>query len=230
MPNTSPDRYRKIAPFYDFLAAIFSFDQIFRSQVCLLDSLPNEFGRALVVGGGTGRFLEELNQKKNIKEIVNLDSSSQMIAYSRKRLGANQENITHLCEDIFCVKDLGSFDLICTHYVLDVFNDEDITVVMNLLDSCLHDEGYWLFSDFEIPSKGLNRVASIGITKMLYWFFFIATDLKTKKIPPVLDEFKKMRYTPVLEKYFISRIIHSAIMKKGLPQANPPYTVNYINL
>jgi tRNA (cmo5U34)-methyltransferase len=51
--------FNPIASFYDILADIVFFRQIYLSQCCYLDKIPPR-SNILVIGGGTGRFLKKL--------------------------------------------------------------------------------------------------------------------------------------------------------------------------
>src|SRR6478752_4223935 len=77
--------FDRLAPFYDLMLKVSSGNSILKSQTILLESLP-PLNKVLILGGGTGSFLIELLEQKNISAIVYVDRSEKMILETKKKI------------------------------------------------------------------------------------------------------------------------------------------------
>src|SRR4051812_29791885 len=86
------NNYDNIAPYYDHLNKLVLGKATIDAQNCLVPFI-RENSRLLIVGGGTGKILEEIAKQKANLQIVYVDSSGKMIAIAKKRrVGSN--NVT----------------------------------------------------------------------------------------------------------------------------------------
>ena len=176
--------FDRLAPIYDLCADLAFAGRIHESQVALLPRLP-ALGRGLVVGGGSGRFLEALLISRRVETAVSIDASSAMTNRTAKRLGTGglagrAELRVGGLERLHASE---RFDLIATHCFLDLFDDDDLRVVMASLDHALAPGGWWLFSDFSTAGSGPGGACRRIVVGVLYRFFNATCGLKTAHLP-----------------------------------------------
>lgn len=203
---------------YDFFSRLFFGNSILHSQTFLLPELK-KCKSILVFGGGTGRLLVELIQRDMAGHYSYVDISDKMISISRKRLEQSIPEKKHLpqfiCGSVNEIPVDQKFDLIITPYVLDCFGGEDLTEIMRQLDAHLTPNGTWLFTDFNIPGKGLNKSFSLLRIRAMYFAFNVICGLGIKRLPDFKNEFEKLNYTITAENYFLHGMIAARIYKKG---------------
>ena len=81
----SQSNFNLIAPVYDFLAKMVFGSHLKKAQTIFLNQIK-EGDRVLVVGGGTGWILEELNQLNKPIKVVYVEPSTKMMSLSKARL------------------------------------------------------------------------------------------------------------------------------------------------
>ena len=203
-----------LSPFYDFLAATFSFNRIFKSQIALLSE--EKYNSVLLFGGGTGKLLMELMKRNIAQQYCYIDISDKMIARAKRKVKK------HFPEKINSVEFIrGSyndipgkkFDAVFTPFILDCFSEEELSIVMKKLDEHLSENGKWYFSDFHIPAQKGKPVSKI-IIRMLYFFFNIVCGLGIKKLPPFEEKFARLCYMTTKKKYFMKGMIQAKIYEK----------------
>src|SRR4051812_23973094 len=95
--------YDRIAFAYDFIAGLFSFNQINKSQLAFLSHL-SDASTCLILGGGTGYFLQKLLEQNNTVRVTYVDSSAKMIAAARQRIQKEipyaLDRVTFVCKDV----------------------------------------------------------------------------------------------------------------------------------
>lgn len=178
--------FDRLAAVYDWLELLAFAGALRRSQASLLPELP-PCGRALLVGGGTGLFLEQLARHSNA-EIVCIDISPAMLARSeariRRRLPEALSRIRFVEANAAEFASETPFDLICTMCVLDCFDEPDLVVVMDSLSAQLAPDGCWLFHDFE-PHGPLGR----ALVWLLYRFFRLTVAISATRLPDLQATF-----------------------------------------
>ena len=70
--------FNKLAPFYDVVSMVCSFNRIHKSQMWLL-SKGMKFSKALIIGGGDGKFLLEAMKQGLSEQYYYIDISDAMI-------------------------------------------------------------------------------------------------------------------------------------------------------
>jgi len=207
--------FDRLAPFYDLLVRMFAGSAIPGSQTVFLDSA--EGSRILVVGGGTGLFLEELllsimnRAIVSTVYVVNLDISSRMLQRAAARV--EQIGLPPLIEveHRHCGLDgIGRserFDLICTHCFLDLFAGAELDGVMARLDQTLAPSGQWMFSDFD--SRQSVQV------KMLYRLFGVVCGLKVRQLADFQSRFVRLGYEPVQQERNLGGLLRSALYTRA---------------
>jgi ubiquinone/menaquinone biosynthesis C-methylase UbiE len=207
--------FDRLAPVYDLMVRLFAGSAIPRSQTVFLDIAEGR--RILVVGGGTGLFLEELLHSimsragRSTVHVVNLDLSSRMLQRAEarvRRIGLPPWiEVEHRHCGLAGIGRSERFDLVCTHYFLDLFAGAELDAVMARLDQALAAGGQWMFSDFDS-----RRSAQV---KMLYRLFGLACGLKVRQLANFQRRFLGLGYEPVQEETDLGGLLRSALYTRA---------------
>lgn len=170
-----------IAPVYDPLAFLVFGRQLDRAQTTFLPQiLPDS--SVLVVGGGTGRLLEQVLTTCQPKQVLYLEASAQMVALSSQRIirHAVVGSVEFRVGDETLLKPDEHFDVIVTPFVLDLYTAKTLqTSFIPALRSRLKHGGLWLVTDFIQPQ--------IGWQKALLWtmirFFRLTAGIEIHQLP-----------------------------------------------
>ncbi len=178
--------FDRLAPVYDALSQLASAGRIHRSQLTLLPLLPRT-PRALVVGGGTGRFLVELLRTDRVDRAVSLDASAAMTRRAARRLARLGSELTGRAElrvgGLERLRPGERFDLVVTHCFLDLFEDRELAGVVDRLEAALEPSGLWLFSDFAVDGAGLPAGLRRALVGALYCFFRFTCGISARRLP-----------------------------------------------
>jgi tRNA (cmo5U34)-methyltransferase len=213
--------YNRIAVFYDLAARIFFFNRINKSQVTLVPFLP-DFNSCLILGGGSGYFLQQILSQHKTARFVYVDLSDQMIQMAKNRikrkLPEEFHRIEFRCASVEDIKN-KSFDLIVCNYFLDLFTDEEVDLLLERFYSeTLSSKGYVYFTDFVIPeSHWMMKKMAEALLKVLYYIFRITTSIRSTQLPDFPLLFKKNNFDVLHIDSFSGGIMISAIYKKRHP-------------
>lgn len=179
--------FNRLAPIYDGLARAVFGNHLRKAQSVYLARIPKQ-SKILVLGGGSGWFLEELIRQTDPAAVFYLEISSKMIAASKARIQKNLPafelgKITFFEGELAQMREEDDFDVICTHCFLDLFGPKKLEENMKSLHQKLRPNGLWYFSDFHIPQKYPMRVISSVLIKIMYLFFKWTCKIDAKQLP-----------------------------------------------
>ena len=203
-----PD-FSKLSLIYDTLGSIAFFGALRRSQSHFLREL-SEVENVLVIGGGTGTFLIDLLKTGKVASVDYVDISPGMIACAKKKVGKAgfKEAVHFVCGSENDLPD-KKYDLICTNYFLDCFNEVELSPVLAKLKSRLGEDGQVLCTDFYLNAE--SSFLKKSLVKFLYLFFRITCGLKVNKLPSFDDHFKEMKLEK--EKSFFFGLLRTALYR-----------------
>lgn len=206
----------RVAPYYDWAARICSFDQIFRSQSLALSWIDRSKLSILVVGGGTGRLLEEILDWFDRAYVEYIDSSPEMIAQTTltlsRRSRRDQERVVLRCVDIQVCSFSRTFDLCITPYVLDVFLQPEAISVIRRIDSVLENSGHLLYSDFAHPRK-INILRRLVISGLYKAFRYIC-GLQARELPILEPTWRTLNYRLIQSQTFAGGFLLSQLWER----------------
>ena len=145
--------------------------------------------RVLALGDGDGRALAALLAAAPQACVDYIDISARMLVLARERSG--REHVNYRCEDARVAPlPTAEYDLIVTHFFLDCFDETDLEPLIARLADAATPQARWLISEFR---------GNGWLVRALYFFFRIATDLRTRRLVdhhPLLNRhgFRLVRY------------------------------------
>ena len=204
-----PANYDNAAWFYDRLAAVFFGDALNGAQQSLLHHIPAN-AKILIVGGGTGKILEQLVlvHSSGLK-ITYIEISEKMTAIAQKRNSGNNkvEFIIAPAEEVTLA---DNYDVIFTGFLFDNFKGETLVRLFNHLNNALKTGGIWLNADFQLTGKWWQSV----LLKSMLTFFRILCGVESKQLPDMDVVFKSAGYELVDKKAFYGGFIASKAYRK----------------
>jgi ubiquinone/menaquinone biosynthesis C-methylase UbiE len=183
--------FDRLAGIYDGLARLVYGKSIRRVQTEFLSEWPKN-ARVLIVGGGTGWFLEEVLKKAEPAAVTCLDISGKMLEKSQSRIAARQPQVASRVAYVQGTIRLllpppenpvaKRYDVVVTHFYLDMFNGAELQQEIAALKKLLKPGGLWSLADFAYAGKGLMRPVSRIMVGSMYLFFRIAAGINSKKL------------------------------------------------
>jgi len=219
MSKFANNNFDAVSPIYDALAGLVFAGNIRRSQIALLPKIKT-IDSALVIGGGTGWFLLELLARTDVRKVLYIELSKDMLDKSRRlvekrapqwldrvefRLGS-EESIK--AED-------GPFDVIATNFFLACFGDANCAQMINRLHPHMAENGRWLFVDFQVPDRGWRKLAAMALFKVMFTFFNVFSGLEARRPPNYELGFQQVGLKPQTERRFYARMIHVKLLANG---------------
>ena len=174
--------YDRLARAYIWLEVLAFSRTLMRARLAHLERLAVA-DRVLVVGEGDGHFLAGLYRSNNSCRVVCLERSGEMIARAKRRLGQAATRVRFVQEDVrTAVIEPQAFDLVVTHFVLDLFDPAELDRLVPKLAAALRPAGLWLAADFAVPDRPPARWrAQLWLAVMLA-FFRWRTDLAVTRL------------------------------------------------
>lgn len=181
--------FDRISSIYDALSWCYGFGAIQRSRRGLLPYIP-QAKHLLVLGDGTGLAVSELLESCSPQSIVCVDLSSCMLMRLRQRLTRRcpwaiprlrliQGGITAIPDDVH-------YDLIVSHYFLDLFDDKSLAELLDRLERCWRPGGSWWVTDFARPSDSwIPTALQQTLLSGLYRFFRSTCGVQGATLPNI---------------------------------------------
>ena len=204
------NNYDFIAPWYDRLSRMVFFSAQTNAQKEQLSFIENH-QRILIVGGGTGWILEEINNICEDLRITYVEISASMIQLAKqKKCDKNCVDFVNLPIENF-TDDLP-YDVILTAFLFDNFEKEQAELVFFNLHQKLKKDGIWLFSDF-VDHHKKNHWKNLFL-KLMYLFFDKVARIEAKELVNMHPYFKDNGYKTVQEKGYYKTFIKAMVFRK----------------
>jgi tRNA (cmo5U34)-methyltransferase len=177
--------FDRLAGIYDGLAGTVYGRAIRNAQLHFLDQWPRK-AEILIVGGGTGWFLEAVLQQTDPARVQYVELSGEMIRRSRERIAQKLPQMLERVEfhqgTIHDWPQPSHVDVVATHFYLDLFNGAELRNEIELLHGLLRPGGTWSLSDFAYEEKGLMKPVSRFLVGTMYLFFRMAARIRSRKL------------------------------------------------
>lgn len=175
----------RLAPWYRWIEYAAFGRALERARYVFLDRLRGA-RRVLVFGEGDGRMLARLLIAAPLARFDVIESSGEMIALARRRIGASADRVRfHQCDALCGVWPSGSYDVIVTHFFLDCFRDIEARYLISAAVDRMPPDALWLVTDFAIPPRGWRRWHAAIWIGIMYRFFRVATGLRNQSLPEI---------------------------------------------
>lgn len=210
--------FNGIAPVYDILSFLVFGRSIKKSQLCFLDQIPPT-SKLLIVGGGSGAFLLPLLERRPNVSITYVELSEAMIRRCKERIESiSNPHVEFVHADVhhylstFKNEEETKFDVVITHFFLDVMNSAGLQSFTNNILNFITKDCMWLCSDFV-----LNRDANYlkrAFVKSMYLFFRVFSNLEGNRLLPFKVFFKKAGFKQVDRISFYFGMIDSCLYRR----------------
>jgi ubiquinone/menaquinone biosynthesis C-methylase UbiE len=198
------NKFNRVATYYDLLAQLVFGNAIRNSQTLYLNQLPKD-SKILVIGGGTGWWLKELQRINPICEVWFIEASSAMLERARMNGSSNITFIHGTEGDIPPIQ----FDGIVTYYFLDLFTDLEMKVAIERLNACLKSNGIWAVADF-VNYKWWHRT----FLSVMYFFFRRVGALRVNQLHRWEENLTNQNLERTHQTFFYKGFITSCLYRK----------------
>lgn len=202
------NNFNRLAPVYDFLASLVFGRQIIKSKTHYFTLLTND-QKILIPGGGTGQILEELDKLNMNLSIDYVEKSSKMLEKAKKRKPFSKIKVRFIEGDIFDIES-GNYNVIMTNFFLDVFNEKNLSLVVDKLSESLLPNGQWLMADFVLTNVALHR----AFVNIMYRFFRLTTNLEGTRLLDFDKELNRAGFSKMKSQKFYHQMIESCVYTK----------------
>ena len=205
MTSDRPANFDRIAGVYDRLASIVFGGTLHIAQTQGLEHLPSQ-GKIAILGGGSGRILEDLFATGNRFETVYfVDASEKMVTRAMARLRSMESRPTEEIVEFFsqpaedwCSEYNGTLDAVITPFFLDCFEGSELKQMIAQIASLLREGGQWLVTDFVASPRLHHRL----LMTAMFQFFRFSCGLHSRKLEPYFDLIEEHGFRSLAQREF----------------------------
>lgn len=203
------NNFDTVAFAYDKLARSVFGRSIVEAQVCHFNAiLPGS--NVLVVGGGTGWILDELDKLEIALAVTFAEPSSAMISGAMKRQPFRYIDINFIAAGYDSISTKDGYDVLITNFFLDLFDETHLNTVLAHLHAALKSNGLWLITDFVNTNKLWQR----ALVKIMYVFFRLTTQIEASRLQDFEVHLIPLNMSKAKEKQFYYGMIKSWLFIK----------------
>ncbi len=179
--------------------------------------------RAIVCGGGDGRFLARLLHLNPAVQVDFVDLSPRMIDLAERRLaGLGHEARARVRFHVGDIREFAppveGYDLIVTHFFLDCFSDPELAIVVASLASWAAPGATWIVSDFRESEGAIGRIWTRGVTRLLYAAFRWTTGLRVTRLPQYELAIAHAGFLMRSHENVLGGLLHSSLWRSLTPR------------
>jgi ubiquinone/menaquinone biosynthesis C-methylase UbiE len=205
----------RIAPYYEILEHFLFGSRLEHRRFAFLGEIRTS-RKALVCGGGDGRFLARLLRVNTGVEVDFVDLSSTMIELAERRVAgmgrAFRKRVRFHAGDVRSfAAPADHYDLIVTHYFLDCFSNQELEDVVGRLANWGMPQARWIVSDFREANGPIGRLWTRSVIGGLYSAFRFTTGLKVTRLPEYKAALTKKGYFLRFEEDVMAGLLHSSL-------------------
>ncbi|MEQ9169021.1 MAG: methyltransferase domain-containing protein [Fulvivirga sp.] len=203
------NNFNLIAPVYDKLGSFIFGNSLIDSQRAMLHHLKAD-NHVLILGGGSGDILKELDKLEMRLSISYVELSSKMVELAKTNQPFKNLEVAFINQNAQSI-DLPKADIVITNYFLDVFTLENLSIIMEKIDQALNDSGTWLCTDF----RKTNSFFKNALIKLMYLFFKIFSQLEGTKLEDFEGQFESLGFKKLDTKFYLGKMIESCAYQKS---------------
>lgn len=164
----------------------------------------------LILGGGTGVILDELEQLALSLKVTYVEPSSAMMKKAKSRACFKYINVEYIHARHDAVLHMEPFDVVITNFFLDIFRKEQLPAVIRDISTILKAHGIWLVTDFAITDKKWQQT----LIRVMYWCFRVTARLEGNQLLNFTAYFKNIKFIATKERRFYHGMISSAVYER----------------
>jgi len=207
-----------IAPYYQPVEYL-CFGRSLERRRCAFLGEFSKSRRAIVCGGGDGRFLARLLHHNPVVEIDFVDLSRRMAELAERRIcglgGKARGRVKFHVGDVREFKaGQGDFDLIVTNFFLDCFSDQEVGELVPRLAGWASRDARWMVSEFREAESAALRLCTHCIVRSLYGAFRVTTGLRPTRLPNYAAALRECGFQQVRVEYAHLGLLTSSLWQK----------------
>ena len=207
----------RLAPHYLRLEGMVFGNALQHARVAHLQDCSHD-SKFLLLGEGSGRFLESLCALHPKVMATVCDSSPSMLSLINNRLPKEtSENIHLLNLDVMETEfPEASFDVLVTHFFLDCFDSETLGRLIPKMSLYLKAGGTWLIADFEESRKmTFANCPHWLFLRCLYLFFRSTCGISANWVVPLEIMLRQSGLVETEKTSYCRGLIYSGLWKKS---------------
>ena len=182
--------------------------------------------RAIVCGGGNGRFLARLLRVNSRVEVDFVDLSPKMVELAERRVAGMgrtfRERVRFRVGDVWEFEPrTDGYDLIVTHFFLDCFSEPELAGIVACLGSWGVPDGRWIVSDFRQAEGPVGRLWTRAVIRGLYAAFRFTTGLRVTRLPNYAAALVREGYLQRCEEKALGGLLHSSLWEARPSRPGP---------
>lgn len=196
------DKYKYMAPLYDFLATIYSNGSIDSCKKAMVDKIRKG---DQVLFAGVGHGVDAIAAARAGGAVTVVDMSEKMLSQFNANLKKNNLDTTviQINDNILNVKETGKYDFVFGNFFLNVFYEDNMRVILKQLESLVKPGGYLVIGDWAHPEGNIFKRTFQNI----YWVlgvtpFYLITKNAFHPIYNYPQEMANLGLKVVEKKYF----------------------------
>ncbi len=196
-----------IAPYYDLLVRLAFGKEMIQAQMTFLSKIGSS-SKVLVLGGGTGLWLNKFLLGRHDCKITYVESSQKMIAMARRGVVDDKQiEFRYGTEDL--IIEIKEFDAIMTFCYLDLFPEGKLDEVVEKITESLKPDATWLVVDF-VSVKRWHK----WMLLLMYRFFGIVAGLRNQTLADWENSLRKAGFQEFDSRFFYGNFIKTALLKR----------------
>jgi len=169
--------------------------------------------RALILGDGDGRFLQQLLQQNAGVHVDAVDASSAMLALLMRRCGTDRV-VAHRADALLFTPPYDGYDCIASHFFLDCLTSAECAALAVRVAEHLAPDAIWVISEFRVP-RGFLRVPAALLIRAMYAGFRVLTGLEPQHLPAYEPALFAAGFAVVEEKVFLRGLLVTQLWRMG---------------
>lgn len=209
--------YDSLSGVYDTLARMVYGNALRRAQTCFLNQVPPQ-AEVLVLGGGSGWFLEKLLVTAQPRYVMYVELSPKMLARTRARIQRKCPEMLPRVEFVLGsadrVEDELVYDAVAAHCLLDMFDGLQLQTIVGRMRRSLKPGGFVYFSDFRYATGWPMRWISRLLIWMMYRFFRWWCAIPARRLPQFSKVFDGAGLRLAAQRHFHGGMIQAQIWRR----------------
>jgi ubiquinone/menaquinone biosynthesis C-methylase UbiE len=206
--GSSLNQFNRIARLYDLLSSLVFGRSLHKAQLIYLDQIPLQ-ANVLILGGGTGKILNDLFRLNPAARIYYVEASASMIELAKKNSEPFKKHIHFIHGTQNSIPDEVQFDVVITSFFLDMFSAPGIENLIRQVIKSLKSGGRWIVTDFIYPKRVLHHL----LLRIMYLFFRIFCGIEAKRLPEWEGQLKKAGLQEAKSELSYNGFIKSALYR-----------------